>query len=126
MSWAFCTAPGRQFHSNFQNNVPPGSVKLVVKLNGEISDGAAGECVHVYSTSVCCMQYVEVPVPTPKKGEVLVKVEASSVNIVDWRIQDGLLKYILPRKFPHIPGISLYSPTQIILTVQVAAHPTCP
>lgn len=59
------------------------------------------------------MQYVEVPVPTPKKGEVLVKVEASSVNIVDWRIQDGLLKYILPRKFPHIPGNSLYSPTQI-------------
>lgn len=59
------------------------------------------------------MQYVEAPVPTPKKGEVLVKVEASSVNIVDWRIQDGLLKYILPRKFPHIPGISLSSPTQI-------------
>lgn len=50
------------------------------------------------------MQSVEVPVPAPKEGDMLVKVEASSVNIVDWRIQDGLLKHILPRKFPHIPG----------------------
>jgi len=59
------------------------------------------------------LQYVEVPVPTPKEGDMLVKVEASSVNIVDWRIQDGLLKHILPRKFPHIPGETIFlQPTE--------------
>lgn len=42
--------------------------------------------------------------PKPKKGEVLVKVEAAGINAVDWKIQAGLLKHILPLKFPHIPG----------------------
>ncbi|XP_024359826.1 chloroplast envelope quinone oxidoreductase homolog [Physcomitrium patens] len=60
-----------------------------------------------YHGGPSALEYVEVPVPTPKKGDMLVKVEASSVNIVDWRIQDGLLKYVLPRKFPHIPGTDI-------------------
>jgi hypothetical protein len=50
------------------------------------------------------MQLVDVPVPKPKKGEVLVKVEVAGINTVDWKIQGGLLKHILPLKFPHIPG----------------------
>jgi NADPH:quinone reductase-like Zn-dependent oxidoreductase len=50
------------------------------------------------------MQLVDVPLPKPKKGEVLVKVEAAGINAVDWKIQGGLLKHILPLKFPHIPG----------------------
>jgi len=50
------------------------------------------------------MQLVDVLVPNPKKGEVLVKVEAAGINTVDWKIQGGLLKHILPLKFPHIPG----------------------
>lgn len=53
------------------------------------------------------LEYVDLPVPIPKEGEMLVKVEASSVNIVDWRIQDGLFKHILPRQFPHIPGTDI-------------------
>jgi NADPH:quinone reductase-like Zn-dependent oxidoreductase len=53
---------------------------------------------------VWLVQYVDVPMPKPKKGEILVKVEAASVNPVDWRIQDGLAKHILPRKFPYVPG----------------------
>lgn len=47
---------------------------------------------------------MEVPVPTPGKGEVLVRMEASSVNPVDWRIQDGIAKHLLPRHFPFVPG----------------------
>ncbi|KAJ7531817.1 hypothetical protein O6H91_14G060200 [Diphasiastrum complanatum] len=50
------------------------------------------------------LQQVEVPVPTPKKDEVLVKIGAASVNPVDWKIQSGILRPFLPAKFPHIPG----------------------
>jgi hypothetical protein len=46
------------------------------------------------------MQYVEVPVPTPKKDEVLIKVEAASLSPVDWRIQQGMLRPMFPREFP--------------------------
>lgn len=49
-------------------------------------------------------QFVEVPIPKPGKGELLVKVEAISVNPVDWRIQDGVAKHLLPRRFPFVPG----------------------
>jgi len=47
------------------------------------------------------------PVPTPSEGEILVKVECSSVNTIDWRIQDGLFKPFLPLIFSHIPGIDI-------------------
>ncbi|VAH31604.1 unnamed protein product [Triticum turgidum subsp. durum] len=48
------------------------------------------------------MQYVEIPVPSLKKGEVLIKVEAASINPADCRIQKGLLRPFVP-KFPFIP-----------------------
>ena len=48
-----------------------------------------------------------VPVPRPNSDEVLVKVEAVSLNPIDWKIQKGLIRPFLPRKFPHIPGTSL-------------------
>jgi NADPH:quinone reductase-like Zn-dependent oxidoreductase len=35
------------------------------------------------------MQLVDVPVPKPKKGEALVKVEATGINTIDWKIQGG-------------------------------------
>lgn len=44
------------------------------------------------------------PVPTPRKDEVLLKVEASSLNAFDWKIKKGVARPILPRKFPYIPG----------------------
>ena len=50
------------------------------------------------------MQHVQLPIPIPKKGEVLVKVEFASVNPIDWKIQSGALKPIMPPKFPYIPG----------------------
>ncbi|KAJ1388588.1 Polyketide synthase, enoylreductase domain [Sesbania bispinosa] len=49
-------------------------------------------------------KHVQVPVPTPKTNEVLLKLEATSINPIDWKIQKGVLRPLFfPRKFPHIP-----------------------
>ncbi|KAK2971426.1 hypothetical protein RJ640_025376, partial [Escallonia rubra] len=53
---------------------------------------------------VCLLQHVEVPVPTPSKDELLLKLEAASINPLDWKLQKGKARPILPRKFPFIPG----------------------
>ncbi|KAG8371699.1 hypothetical protein BUALT_Bualt13G0115400 [Buddleja alternifolia] len=50
------------------------------------------------------LKHVEVPVPTPSKGEVLLKLEATTLNPVDWKIQKGMIRPLLPRKFPYIPA----------------------
>ncbi|PKI32351.1 hypothetical protein CRG98_047261 [Punica granatum] len=50
------------------------------------------------------MQHVEVPVRVPKENEVLIRTEAISLNPMDWRIQKGVTRPVLPRKFPHIPA----------------------
>ncbi|CAD6218643.1 unnamed protein product [Miscanthus lutarioriparius] len=49
------------------------------------------------------LKHVEVPVPSPNKGEVLLKLEAASINPIDWKIQKGMVRPFLPRKFPFIP-----------------------
>ncbi|XP_008244674.1 PREDICTED: putative quinone-oxidoreductase homolog, chloroplastic [Prunus mume] len=49
------------------------------------------------------LKHVEVPLPTPKKDEVVLKLEAASLNPSDWKIQKGILWPVFPGKFPHIP-----------------------
>jgi NADPH:quinone reductase-like Zn-dependent oxidoreductase len=44
------------------------------------------------------------PEPVLKKNSVLVKVKAVSVNPVDWKTRQGLLKFIQGSKFPRIIG----------------------
>lgn len=46
----------------------------------------------------------EAPVPQPGDNDVLVRVVATSVNPVDWKIRAGYLKDMLPYKFPIILG----------------------
>nr|AGT17171.1 Polyketide synthase, enoylreductase [Saccharum hybrid cultivar R570] len=48
-------------------------------------------------------EHVEVPVPLAQKNELLLKLEAASINPVDWKIQKGILRPFLPRKLPFIP-----------------------
>ncbi|XP_074282671.1 quinone-oxidoreductase homolog, chloroplastic-like [Silene latifolia] len=57
-----------------------------------------------YGGGASALKHVEVPVPDPKADEVLLKVEAATLNPIDWKIQNGILRPLLPRKFPVIPG----------------------
>ncbi|KAK4408695.1 Chloroplast envelope quinone oxidoreductase [Sesamum angolense] len=68
----------------------------------------AGRLMHAlqydsYGGGAAGLKHVEVPVPTPSKGEVLLKLEATSINPVDWKIQNGIFRPLLPPKFPFIP-----------------------
>src|SRR5437763_948019 len=46
------------------------------------------------------LEYVEVPQPSPKDGEVLVRIEAAGVNFIDVYHRTGLYKMELP----YTPG----------------------
>lgn len=50
------------------------------------------------------LRYEDVPTPIAGTGEVLVKLAATSVNPIDWKIRRGDLKGILTLEFPMIPG----------------------
>lgn len=50
------------------------------------------------------LRYEDVPTPKPGPGEVLVRVVATSVNPVDWKIRKGYLKDVMPLQFPVILG----------------------
>ncbi|KAK3145024.1 hypothetical protein QOZ80_4AG0321540 [Eleusine coracana subsp. coracana] len=55
-----------------------------------------------YGGGSAVLKQVPISVPSPKKNEVLIKVQAVSINPADWNIQNGLLRPFLPR-FPFIP-----------------------
>ncbi|KAF7099770.1 hypothetical protein CFC21_101366 [Triticum aestivum] len=52
---------------------------------------------------VASLKHVEVPVPSAKKNEVLLKLQAATVNPLDWKIQKGDLRPLLPSRLPFIP-----------------------
>ncbi|KAJ6753850.1 ZINC-TYPE ALCOHOL DEHYDROGENASE-LIKE PROTEIN C16A3.02C [Salix purpurea] len=60
-----------------------------------------------YGGGAAGLKHVEVPVPSAKKDEVLIKVEATSLNPYDLNIQKGVARPFLPRSFPYIPGIDI-------------------
>ncbi len=49
----------------------------------------------------------EVEAPRPGPGEVLVKVAATSVNPVDWKIRAGHLRFVRRARFPAILGFDV-------------------
>ncbi|KAH7576396.1 hypothetical protein ACOSQ2_003516 [Xanthoceras sorbifolium] len=57
-----------------------------------------------YGGGTAGLKHVELPVPTPNKDQVLVKLEATSLNPVDWKIQKGEIRPLFPYKFPYTPG----------------------
>lgn len=50
------------------------------------------------------MRVEDVPVPEVGAGEVLVRVEATSVNPVDWKVRSGAARAILQFPMPIVPG----------------------
>jgi len=59
--------------------------------------------VHKFSESDDVLQYEDVPVPEPKAGELLIKVEAASLNRADIGLRRGTYR-ISPDALPVIPG----------------------
>jgi NADPH:quinone reductase-like Zn-dependent oxidoreductase len=59
--------------------------------------------LHAYG-DVDQLRYEDVRPPEPEPDEVLVKVAATSVNPIDWKIRSGAAKSIMPLKLPAILG----------------------
>ncbi|KAG8063947.1 hypothetical protein GUJ93_ZPchr0004g38222 [Zizania palustris] len=57
-----------------------------------------------YGGGAAGLKHVEVPIPSAKKNELLLKLDAATINPVDWKIQKGVLRPLLPLKLPFIPG----------------------
>lgn len=49
----------------------------------------------------------DVPGPAPKAGELLVRVRATGVHPMDWKLRAGYLKDFMPLELPHVPGYEL-------------------
>ncbi len=47
----------------------------------------------------------QAPRPEPKAGEALVRLKASGVNPVDWKLRGGFMKQFMPLTFPWILGL---------------------
>ena len=53
------------------------------------------------------VEFAELPVPQPRPGELLLKVEAASLNPVDWKIRSGQYPVVGEDKLPFVLGRDL-------------------
>jgi len=49
----------------------------------------------------------DLPRPTPGEGQLLLRVLATSVNPVDWKVASGKLRPWRSASFPHVPGFDV-------------------
>jgi NADPH2:quinone reductase len=57
---------------------------------------------------------IDVPVPEPAEGEILVRVEASSINGFDLSVAKGVLKGMMEHRFPVVLGKDFAGTVQAI------------
>lgn len=50
------------------------------------------------------LRLAEAPRPQPGASQLLVRVAASSVNPIDWKLHDGSHRWLVPARFPSTPG----------------------
>jgi len=50
------------------------------------------------------MAFADLPDPEPQAGDVLVDVHAASINPIDWKMREGLLRHFFEVEFPRILG----------------------
>ena len=50
------------------------------------------------------LRYEDAPVPQPTEGQVLVRVQATSVNPFDFKVASGSFQKVMALNFPWIPG----------------------
>ena len=50
------------------------------------------------------LRYENIPEPTPASGEVLVKVIATSINPIDYKLRSGGLRQLMPLDLPAVLG----------------------
>ncbi|MBU0553627.1 NAD(P)-dependent alcohol dehydrogenase [Myxococcota bacterium] len=50
------------------------------------------------------MRLTEIPKPSPQPGEVVVQAKAASINPIDWKLRDGLMKMMTGKVFPRGMG----------------------
>src|SRR4029453_13528418 len=50
------------------------------------------------------MELMELPKPTLKPNEILIRLKAAGVNPADWKIREGLFQGRMPHEFPIILG----------------------
>ncbi len=62
--------------------------------------------VHAYG-SPDQLRFEDAPDPAPKPGELLLRVQASSVNPVDWMLRSGVIRGFMPIPFPYILGVDV-------------------
>ncbi len=53
------------------------------------------------------LEEVEIDRPESTASQILVKVETSAINPIDWKLLSGSFRAIMPVKFPAIPGFDL-------------------
>ncbi len=60
------------------------------------------------------MQLAEVPEPVATPGHAVVKIEAASINPVDWKLRGGIMRLVMGNEFPRIMGADLAGVVQSI------------
>lgn len=53
------------------------------------------------------LEVVEREAPRPGPGQLLVRVRASSVNPIDWKVRRGDLRLLMPKRMPLVLGVDI-------------------